>query len=68
VSPYEAEARYATKRTTSWVGYKVHLTETCEDDRPHLITDVGTTIATPQAVDQLGPLPERLGETRPATV
>jgi len=36
-SPYDVEARYARKRSTSWVGYKVHLTETCEDDQPHLI-------------------------------
>jgi transposase len=42
-SPYDAEARYARKHTTSWVGYKVHLTETCEDDSPHLITHVETT-------------------------
>ncbi|MCX6022774.1 MAG: hypothetical protein NTZ05_13820, partial [Chloroflexi bacterium] len=27
-------------------GYKVHLTETCEDDAPHLITQVETTPAT----------------------
>ena len=27
-SPYEVEARYATKRSMSWVGYKVHLTVT----------------------------------------
>jgi hypothetical protein len=26
------------------VGYKVHLTETCDDDLPHLITHVETTI------------------------
>jgi transposase len=26
-SPYEVEARYATKRGLKWVGYKVHLTE-----------------------------------------
>jgi len=26
-SPYDADAHYARKRTTSWVGYKVHLTE-----------------------------------------
>lgn len=26
-SPYDAEARYAHKRSTHWVGYKVHLTE-----------------------------------------
>lgn len=44
-SPYDPEAHYAQKRTTSWVGYKVHLTETCDDDRPHLITHVETTPA-----------------------
>jgi transposase len=42
-SPYDVEARYAKKHTTSWVGYKVHLTEACEDDAPHLITHVETT-------------------------
>ena len=26
-----------------WVGYKLHLTETGEDDLPHLITHVATT-------------------------
>lgn len=45
-SPYDAEARYKTKRETSWVGYKVHLTETCDDDTPNLITHVATTPAT----------------------
>jgi len=42
-SPYDPEARYARKETTTWVGYKVHLTETCDDDTPHLITHVETT-------------------------
>jgi transposase len=42
-SPYDAEARYARKHTTQWVGYKVHITETCEDDLPHLITNIETT-------------------------
>jgi transposase len=60
VSPYEDEARYATKRATRWVGYKVHVTETCDDDLPHLITDVGTTIAPASDVDQLVPIQERL--------
>jgi transposase len=59
-SPYEAEARYATKCAVSWVGYKPHLTETCDDDLPHLITDLGTTIAPAPDVDQLGPIQERL--------
>jgi len=45
-SPYDVEARFATKRETSWTGYKVHLTETCDDDTPHLITNVETTPAT----------------------
>jgi transposase len=44
-SPYDPDARYAKKRDTSWIGYKVHLTETCEADRPNLITDVQTTAA-----------------------
>jgi transposase len=43
-SPDDSEAHYARKHTTQWVGYKVHLTETCDDDRPHLITKVETTI------------------------
>lgn len=42
-SPYDRDAHYARKRTTSWVGYKVHLSETCDDDSPHLITHVATT-------------------------
>lgn len=45
-SPYEVEARFATKRQTAWTGYKVHLTETCDEERPHLITNVETTPAT----------------------
>jgi transposase len=42
------------------VGYKVHLTETCDDDLPHLVTDVGTTVAPAPDVDQLGPIQARL--------
>jgi transposase len=45
-SPHDPEARYGTKRATSWTGYKVHLTESCDPDGPHLITDVQTTPAT----------------------
>jgi transposase len=45
-SPYDPEARYCTKRGVEWVGYNVHLTETCDDGQPHLITQVLTTPAT----------------------
>jgi transposase len=44
-TPYDPDARYSKKRDTEWTGYKVHLTETCDDDLPHLITDVTTTPA-----------------------
>src|SRR5687767_11975939 len=47
-SPYDLEARYSRKRETHWVGYKVHLTETCNTDYPNLITQVVTTPATTQ--------------------
>jgi len=53
-SPYDPEARWSTKRGVDWVGYKVHLTETCDPDTPHLITHVETTPATIQD-DQLLP-------------
>jgi transposase len=45
-SPYDVEARYSQKRETQWVGYKVHLTETCDVGQPDLITQVSTTPAT----------------------
>jgi len=47
-SPYDIEARYSIKRGMPGLGYKVHLTETCDDDTPHLITQVATTPATVQ--------------------
>lgn len=45
-SPFDVEARYSHKRGRDWMGYKVHLTETCDDDKPHLITNVHTVNAT----------------------
>ena len=45
-SPYDTDARYSTKRDSSWVGYKVHVTETCDADAPHVIVNVETTAAT----------------------
>ena len=45
-SPIDLDCRYARKFTTSWVGYRVHITETCEEDLPNIITDVQSTPAT----------------------
>ena len=44
-SPYDPDARYGRKRETSWTGYKVHLSETCDDETPNLLTDVTTSLA-----------------------
>ena len=62
-SPYDTEARYAKKHTTSWVGYKVHVTETCEDDAPHVITHVETT-AGPVATGPSRPVSMRPSPTQ----
>ncbi len=43
-SPYDLDAEASKKRSTYWIGYKVHFTETCDEDRPHLITHVVTDI------------------------
>lgn len=42
-SPYDPEARYGNKRSSTWTGYKIHITETCEADEMHLVTNVTTT-------------------------
>ena len=62
-SPYEVEARYSTKRSMGWVGYKVHLTESCDEGFPHLITDVHTTAATATDVKQLAAIQQRLARS-----
>jgi len=46
ISPYDSQARYSRKRGTAWTGYKVHFTETCEDEEPHFIVEVMVTEAT----------------------
>jgi transposase len=49
-SPYDLDASAGAKRSTHWIGYKVHFSETCDEDLPRLITQVTTTIA---------PIPDR---------
>src|SRR5437588_1311957 len=62
VSPYDQEARSSRKRDRVWLGYKVHLTETCDQDPacPHLITHVETTVATLPDTEVLAPIQEQL--------
>ena len=61
-SPYDVEARYSRKKSPAWTGYKVHFTETCETDTPHLIVEVTPTSATMADGDIVEDLHARLDE------
>jgi transposase len=68
-SPYDAEARVADKRSVQWLGYKVHLTETCEPEEPLLVVAVETTPAPQPDRAALTPILNRLAarDLLPAT-
>jgi len=59
-SPYDADARYRHKRDTSWTGYMVHMSETCEPTAPHLLTHVHTTPATVHEAQCTTPIQQAL--------
>jgi transposase len=59
-TPYDADARYGNKRSTSWQGYKVHLTETCDAGAARFIVHVATTPATVPDLAMAVPLHEAL--------
>lgn len=61
-SPFDLQARYSIKRQTEWTGYKVHLTETCERDAPHLIVHVITSAATEQDNEIVAELHQALAD------
>jgi transposase len=61
-SPHETEARHGIKRGQAWTGYKVQVTETCDDDLPHLITDIKITGALDNDSPQLDDIQRRLLE------
>jgi transposase len=44
-SPHDPEAHFSMKRQLAWLGYKVHVTEACDEDAVHLITHVQTCSA-----------------------
>lgn len=55
-SPFDLEAHYSRKRGREWVGYKVHFTESCDEDKPHLITHILTVNATEQDINAVEPI------------
>lgn len=61
-SPYDLDSRYSEKRGHSWRGSKVHVTETCDKDTPHLLTHVETTLATEQDVTAIDTIHHALAQ------
>lgn len=61
-TPHDPEARGSKKRHKSWVGYKEHITETCDDKLPSVIVDVEVTDATEGDNEQLPEIQKRLAE------
>ena len=59
-SPYDPDARFGNKRSTAWSGYKAHLAETCDEDRPRLVVHVETTPAPVSDVAMTAPVHEAL--------
>lgn len=63
-SPYDADAHYGIKGVLTWVGYKVHVTETCDEDVPHLLVHVDTTKAALADLTRVTPIHERLKQRK----
>jgi IS5 family transposase len=59
-SPYDPEARYRSKSGLHWTGYAATLTETCDEDHPHLITHVATTTAAVHEVNSTAAIQQAL--------
>ena len=50
-TPHDPEARFTAHDDKTWNGYQVHWTETCDAERPHIITHVATTSADTRDVE-----------------
>jgi hypothetical protein len=59
-TPHDPEVRGSVHGDHVWEGYGLHWTETCEPDRPHLITDVAVVPATTPDVTQVDGIHARL--------
>jgi transposase len=61
-TPHDPSVRYGEKRGHDWEGYKVHITETVNEEQPRIITDVQTTAACAADSDQVEPIQTALLE------
>lgn len=59
-SPHDVQAYYSSKRSTDWVGYKMHATEICDEEHPRFITHVHTTLSTTSDDEAVEPIHQAL--------
>jgi transposase len=60
-SPHDPEARWAEKRSKKWVGYKLQVTETAEDEvEKQFITDIDVVSANDDDSEVVDEIQERL--------
>ena len=63
-SPYDPEAHFSDKRSTTWTGYKVHFTETCDADTVHLVIHTETCHSMVPDVASTAEIHRKLAEKR----
>jgi transposase len=59
-TPHDPQARYSRKRIQEWVGGKVQVTETDDEEYPHIITDIAATCSSKTDYESLAEIQERL--------
>lgn len=55
-SPYDTEARFRAKAGTTWTGYMVHFTETCDAGAPRLVVHADTMPANVHEAPRTAPI------------
>ena len=65
-SPYDMDARFRSRYGVNWVGYEVHVSETCDDDQCHLITHIDTTDASVHEAQRTQIIHQALADKAPA--
>jgi len=61
-SPHDQEARWSKKHDQEWIGDKLQVTETDDEDLPHLITDIALTSSVESDQQALGEIQQRQAE------
>jgi transposase len=61
-SPHDPEARYSKKHDQEWIGDKLQVTETDDEELPHLIVDIALTSSVESDQQALGEIQDRQAE------